>query len=200
MTAQLHHPFSPQGIRDPYPVLAAYRRLSPAFFDPGMNMWLLTGYRECRDALRNPAFSAAAGQQQRVRDDALPVSMLNTDRDEHVRLRTPATAAFSARAADRLAAVLFDTGARLLAGLPAGGTGAEVEVVTALAQPYAAAVLATLLELPAADWPEFGALAAAASANLDPTVRGDAAAEAARSSLALNESCNATADSTSATG
>ena len=187
MPTQLHHPFSPEGIRDPYPVLAAYRRLRPAHFDRGMNMWLLTGYRECREALRNPAFSAAAGQQQRAREDALPVSMLNTDGDEHLRLRTPATAAFSVRATERLAAALFDIGGRLLATLPPGGSGAEVEVVTALAQPYAVAVLATLLELPSADWPEFGALAAAASANLNPTVRGDEAVRAARASRALNE-------------
>lgn len=195
MTAQLLHPFSPQGMRDPYPVLAAYRRLSPAYFDRGMNLWLLTGYRECRDALSDSAFSAAAGQQQRARDDALPVSMLNTDGDEHGRLRSPAAAAFSSRAIQRLDGDLRQLAEQLVDRLVAeagtsittGSRTGGVDMVARLAHPYAEQVLGRLLCLAPAHWPELGALARAAAANLDPMIRGAAAEQARRASNVLND-------------
>ena len=183
----LVHPLSPQALANPYPSLAAFRRISPAYFDRGMNLYLLTSYEWCRAALRDPAFSAAAGQQQRLRTDDLPISMLTTDGELHVRLRTPATAAFAARATDRLAEPLADVAADLLGRLPLAGAGTRIELVTALAQPYAAAVLGTVLELPPRHWPEFALLAAAASANLDPTVRGDQAVLARAASVELND-------------
>jgi len=77
---------------------ALYRRTAPAVLDPALNMWLLTGHRVCRAALLDPTFSAAQGQQQRLRDDELPVSMLTTDGAHHQLLRAPAAAASSARA------------------------------------------------------------------------------------------------------
>lgn len=184
MTGQLLHPFSPQGMRDPYPVLAAYRRNSPAYFDRGMKLWLLTGYRECRDALRDPAFSAAAGQRQRARDDALPVSMLTTDGDEHARLRSPAAAAFSARAVARLDGDLRTIAHALVDGL-AGDR--QADLVARLAHPFAAQVLGRLLCLEPGHWPALGELARAAAPNLDPMIRGAAADRARQASAALND-------------
>jgi pimeloyl-[acyl-carrier protein] synthase len=184
MTGQLLHPFSPEGLRNPYPTLAAYRRLRPAYFDRGMNLYLLTGYRECRDALRDPAFSAAAGQQQRARDDALPLSMLTTDGDEHARLRSPAAAAFSARSIARLAGDLRAIAEDLVDGLD--GEPAT-DMVTALAHPFATRVLGRLLCLEPGYWPALGVLARAAAPNLDPMIRGTAAERARRSAADLND-------------
>ena len=184
MTGKLLHPFSPQGMRDPYPVLAAYRRIAPAYFDRGMKLWLLTGYRECRDALRDPAFSAAAGQRQRARDDALPVSMLTTDGDEHARLRSPAAAAFSARAVARLGGDLRAIADELVDELPAER---QADMVARLAHPFAARVLGRLLCLEPEHWPALGALARAAAPNLDPMIRGAAAELARQASAALHD-------------
>lgn len=83
MTRHLVHPFSRVGMADPYRTWALYRRTAPAVPDPALNMWLLTGHRVCRAALLDPVFSAAQGQQQRLRDDGLPVSMLTTDGAPH---------------------------------------------------------------------------------------------------------------------
>jgi len=179
--AGLHHPFSSQGLLDPYPALAAYRRINPAFRDRGMNMWLLTGYDLCRAALRDPAFSAAAGQAQRARDDALPVSMLNTDGGRHHRLRTPAAGAFSARAITRMSDDLELVALELLDRL----ASAEVDVVTDIAAPYTEKVLGRLLGLEPEHWTELGRLARSAAANLNPMVRGEEAARARHASEQL---------------
>ena len=54
ITTALHHPFSEQGMKDPYPLLAAFRRLRPAFFDQSMGMWLLTSHELCRAGHAGP--------------------------------------------------------------------------------------------------------------------------------------------------
>ncbi len=187
MTRQLVHPFSRVGMADPYRMWALYRRTAPAVLDPALNMWLLTGHRVCRAALLDPAFSAAQGQQQRLRDDGLPVSMLTTDGAHHQLLRAPAAAAFSARAVQGLRPAFAAIARELMAGLPGPGSSSSIDLVEELAVPYAERVLGRLLTLPEAHWPELGALAIAASANLDPMIRGERAVAARKSAERLNE-------------
>ena len=182
----VHHPFSEMGMRNPYPVLAAFRRLRPAFYDEGMGMWLLTSHELCRAALRSPAFSAAQGQQQRVRADELPISMLNTDGALHARLRSPAAAAFSARATARQAGAVRSVARDILAALPPDGSDSDVDLVPAVAAPFAEAVLGIVTGLPRALWPALGAVARPASANLNPVLRGDDAVAAVRAAVDLN--------------
>lgn len=74
--AQPAHPFSPAGRVDPYPAYDWLRAHEPVHRDPMTGMWLVTGYADCVALLKDPAFSAAAGQRERSRDDDLPVSML----------------------------------------------------------------------------------------------------------------------------
>ncbi len=184
MTA-LHHPFSDLGMREPYRLLAAIRRIRPAWFDTSLGRWMLTSHELCRAALRDPSFSAAEGQQQRVRSDELPISMLNTDGDLHRRLRTPAAAVFTARAAARQADEIRAQAVAVLAGLPPAGAGPDIDVVSEIAAPFAEAVIGLVTGVPHARWPELGVLATAASANLNPVLRGDQAVAAATAAAAL---------------
>ncbi|WP_336209444.1 cytochrome P450 [Nonomuraea sp. LPB2021202275-12-8] len=172
--ASVQHPFSPSGRQNPYPAYQWLRRNSPVRFDPFMRFWLLTTHADCAAALRDPRFSAALGQRQRLRDDELPPSMLNTDSPEHERLRGPASALTGPAHIQELLGGLSGRIERQLAELPA-----QVDAYADLGEPYARAVLATLLELPEKQWGEFGELARDASVNLDP-LAGPGAAAAGR--------------------
>lgn len=194
MTATaLLHPFSPQGMLDPYPLLAAMRRIRPAFLDPGMGVWLLTSYELCQVALRNPAFSAAQGQQQRVREGDLPTTMLNTDGSEHLRLRSPAAAAFAARSISRWRPRVAALAAEVVRALPRGGKR-TVDVVAEVAAPFATAVIGLAAGVGDDHWTELGRLARAASPNLNPILRGADAVAARSAAEALGEFLNGHAD------
>ncbi|MEV4069376.1 cytochrome P450 [Nonomuraea fuscirosea] len=179
LPAHLAHPFSPRGRLDPYPAYRWLREHDPVHFDVTSRMWLLTTHADCALALRDPRFSAALGQRERVRDDELPPSMLTTDPPEHQRLRSPG-------------ALLM--GPAAIRGI-AGGIAAEIEhVLDALAgrerieatadigEPLATGVLAELFGLPAADRAAFAELSARVSVNLDP-LAGPQAAAAGRAAM-----------------
>ncbi len=172
------HPFAPDGRRNPFPAFRWLRAESPVHYDPFMRFWLLSRHADCAAALRDPAFSAALGQDQRQRDDQLPASMLSTDPPEHDRLRGPGMALLGPAAVRALAGDLEEEADRLLDGLEAG-PGGEIDAHRDLGEPYARAVLARALGLPRAEWEAFGQLAGAVSVNLDP-LGGPAAIQASR--------------------
>jgi pimeloyl-[acyl-carrier protein] synthase len=174
----LQHPFSPAGRQDPHPAYQWLRRNSPVRFDPFMRFWLLTTHADCSAALRDPRFSAALGQRERLREEELPPSMLNTDSPEHERLRGPASALTGPAHIDALLGGLGS----LVEGL-VGGLSGDIDGYADLGEPYARAVLATLLELPQEQWAEFGELARDASVNLDP-LAGPGTAAAGRQVMA----------------
>ncbi|MFC4589595.1 cytochrome P450 [Sphaerisporangium corydalis] len=165
LPADLAHPFSPRGRADPYPAYRWLRANDPVHFDVTSRMWLLTGHADCALALRDPRFSAALGQRERVREDALPPSMLTTDPPEHQRLRSPGALLLGPAAIRGIAAGIAREVDEVMAGL-AGRT--EVEVTADIGEPVATGVLARLFGLPAAARTEFAGLAARTSVNLDP--------------------------------
>ncbi|WP_424537107.1 cytochrome P450 [Sphaerisporangium viridialbum] len=174
LPGDLAHPFSPRGRIDPYP---AYRWLlanDPVHFDVTSRMWLLTGHADCSLVLRDPRFSAAMGQRERVREDALPPSMLTTDPPEHQRLRSPGALLMGPAAVRGVADGIAREVDELLAGL-AGR--ARVEATAEIGEPLATGVLALLFGLPPADRAAFADLARRVSANLDPLAGPQAAAE-----------------------
>jgi pimeloyl-[acyl-carrier protein] synthase len=175
LPAGMAHPFSPAGRSDPYPAYDWLRANDPVHFDVTSRMWLLTSHADCAGVLRDPRFSAALGQRERVRDDDLPASMLTTDPPDHTRLRAPGSALLGPSAVrtvtDELAAEadrLLGTLARTAGATRATRGEAAVEVTTDIGEPYATAVLARTLLLPRPDEETFAALARRASVNLDP--------------------------------
>ncbi|GIH60106.1 cytochrome P450 [Microbispora siamensis] len=172
LPAGLAHPFSPAGRSDPYPAYDWLRANDPVHFDVTSRMWLLTAHEHCASALRDPRFSAALGQRERVRDDDLPASMLTTDPPEHNRLRAPGMALLGPAAVRELA----DGIATVVDGL-LDGLADAVEVTRDLGEPFATGVLARTLLLPREDEAAFADLARRASVNLDPLAGPQAARE-----------------------
>ncbi|MFI6175281.1 cytochrome P450 [Nonomuraea sp. NPDC051191] len=179
LPGHLAHPFSPRGRLDPYPAYRWLRENDPVHFDVTSRMWLLTTHADCALALRDPRFSAALGQRERVRDDELPPSMLTTDPPEHQRLRSPG-ALLMGPAAIRGVAGDIEAGIGAVLDVLAGRD--EIEATADIGEPLATGVLARLFGLPAADVPVFAGLAARVSVNLDP-LAGPQAAAAGRAAM-----------------
>ncbi|MFI7031420.1 cytochrome P450 [Microbispora rosea] len=172
LPAGLAHPFSPAGRSDPYPAYDWLRANDPVHFDVTTRMWLLTAHEHCASALKDPRFSAALGQRERVRDDDLPASMLTTDPPDHNRLRAPGMALLGPAAVRELAAALTAVVDGLLDGL-----ADAAEVTRDLGEPFATGVLARTLLVPREDEAAFADLARRASVNLDPLAGPRAARE-----------------------
>ncbi|MEU5867573.1 cytochrome P450 [Nonomuraea sp. NPDC047529] len=197
LPGHLAHPFSPRGRLDPYPAYRWLRENDPVHFDVTSRMWLLTTHADCALALRDPRFSAALGQRERVRDDELPPSMLTTDPPEHQRLRSPGALLMGPAA---IRGVAGDIEAGIGAVLDALAGRDEIEATADIGEPLATGVLARLFGLPAADVPVFAGLAARVSVNLDP-LAGPQAAAAGRVAMGeLTRFLGERADATAAAG
>lgn len=159
------HPFSPRGRVDPYPAYRWLQEHAPLYLDHFSRLWLVTGYSGCSVVLRDQRFSAALAQRRRVRDEALPSSMLTTDPPEHGRLRGPVTLLLGPAALQSQTSLIEAEIGKLLAGLD---TRAEADAIADIGEPLAVAVLASLLRIDPADRTAFAGLARRASVNLDP--------------------------------
>jgi len=167
MPAHLAHPFSPAGRADPYPAYDWLREHAPVFHDPMARMWLVTSHADCAALLRDPAFSASAGQRQRTREDDLPVSMLTSDGADHARLRAPGALLLGPGAlADVADGTAVDV-AEILDRFTAPGARVA-DAVEEIGVPLSTAVLARLFGLDTTQRETFARLARAASVNLDP--------------------------------
>ncbi|MFI6446406.1 cytochrome P450 [Kitasatospora sp. NPDC050543] len=164
----LIHPFAPAGRANPHPAYRWLRANDPVHFDAGSRLWLITGHGDCATVLRDPRFSAAQGQRERAREDALPPSMLTTDPPDHHRLRAPGALLLGPAAVRSVAdAIARDTDELLerLGQLPAD---ARPDAVADLGRPLSTAVFGRLFDLPSSEFTRFETLARAASVNLDP--------------------------------
>lgn len=167
------HPFSPAGRADPYPGYRWLQQRAPVFHDPTTRMWLVTSHAGCTAVLKDARFSAALGQQQRTRDDALPPSMLNTDPPEHNRLRAPGAVLLGPAAVRSIASDVAGDIEAIVSSL----SGA-VDAMRDIGAPVSTAVFARLFGL--GDRESFAALAYRASVNLDPLADPGTAADGRR--------------------
>ncbi|MGF1432244.1 cytochrome P450 [Kitasatospora sp. LaBMicrA B282] len=167
LPAQFIHPFAPAGRADPYPAYRWLQANDPVHHDEASRLWLVTGHADCATVLRDPRFSAAQGQRERARDDALPTSMLTTDPPDHHRLRAPGMLLLGPAAVRALLPALAADVDRLLDRLAAAG---RADAAAELGRPLATAVFARLFDLPPGELGRFETLARAASINLDPMV------------------------------
>ncbi|MFI6897872.1 cytochrome P450 [Streptomyces sp. NPDC050256] len=166
LPAGIAHPFAPAGRVDPYPAYSWLRTHDPVHRDPMTGMWLVTGYDDCAALLKDPAFSASAGQRERARDDDLPVSMLTSDGVDHARLRAPGARLLGPAAMASIAPGVARDADALLER--AGKGGVLADAVEQLGTPLATAVLARLFGLREEQRATFQQLAGAVSVNLDP--------------------------------
>ncbi len=165
LPADFDHPFSPVGRVDPHSAYTWLRDNAPVYFDRASGSWLVTSYADCAAALSDSRFSAALGQRERVRADALPASMLTTDPPEHAHLRAPGALLLGPAALRDAIDGIAVSAAAVLAGL-AGRD--EADVTADVGEPFAALVFAGLLQIPATQRAAFTDLARRMSVNLDP--------------------------------
>ncbi len=133
---------------DPHPVLARLRAAAPVSWIPVLAAWLVTGYGEAVEVLRDartftvddPRFSTAK---------VVGPSMLSLDGARHAHHRGPFTGPFrSDEIHARLGSFIRAEADRLVCALAPRG---EAELRRALAGPLAAAVMAEILGLGQAD-------------------------------------------------
>ena len=173
------HPFSPFGRVNPYPAYGWLLVNAPVYLDKFTGLWLVTGHGGCSAALRDPRFSAAQGQRLRVRDEALPASMLTTDPPDHDRLRRPGSLLLGPAALNAQTPLIEAEIDRLIGGLD---PAAEADAVRDIGEPLAVAVLSRILEIESPRRAAFAAFAKRVSVNLDP-LAGAAAGAAGRQAV-----------------
>jgi cytochrome P450 len=181
MTQLTYNPFLPEVRLDPYPTYRRLREADPVHFNTFSEIWFLTRYADCAFVLRDPRFSAEQGQRTRLRDDDLPVSMLNSDPPVHTRLRTPVNRVFAARLTDVFRDPLTGLAEELADRCAARGSA---DLIADFAGPLSIRVLATVLRVPGTDLERFEHWAATSSVNLDPFA---APAKVARAADATDE-------------
>lgn len=152
----------PEFFRNPYPTYGRLRSTAPVQklttgSGTGRPSYLITGYREAREAFVDPRLSKNtarffAGQSsQRDLHPAVSQSILATDPPEHTRLRKLVAKAFTTGAVERLRPYIDEfVDGQLAAWEP----GSQADVVADLAVPLPVAVICQMLGVPEADRPQ----------------------------------------------
>jgi cytochrome P450 len=119
----------------------------------GVDAWYIAGYDDVRAAFSDPrlsrdsaylspAFAGLAAELGIAGSGTLAAHMMNADPPHHARLRRPVTAAFGPRRIALLEARVAGIAEDLLSAFP---PGADIDLVTAFAQPLPVAVICELL-------------------------------------------------------
>ncbi|MFF8725895.1 cytochrome P450 [Streptomyces sp. NPDC015171] len=151
----------PRFLQDPYPTYAAMRSRCPVQSVPtgsgGHISYLVTGYAEAREALRDArlskdtaAFFAGKGSRRRLHP-AVAHTMLASDPPQHTRLRKLVTKAFTTGAVAELRPFIARVTDELLDQWP---VGERFDFVAGLAVPLPVIVICELLGVPEGDRPD----------------------------------------------
>jgi len=189
---------TPEGRADPYPLYERIRERSPVLRS-GAGPIVLTRYRDCLGALRNPRLGRglvgphAARNRGRLPGGADPElrrryfergrnSMLFTDPPEHTRLRRLVSRAFTPKRIEELRPSVVSTVDSIISRME---ERVEVDVIAELAFPLPVSVIGELFDVPEGDRPSFQPLVRASTAGLEAFVddAGLLAAMAARDQL-----------------
>jgi len=151
---------APEFTADPYPVYAAMRREAPVFFSNHWQAWLVTCYPDVVSVLKNHQQFSNAGRQAHLLDLLPPEEqhrleplrehyasggLINTDRPAHARLRTLVAKAFSPRIMRSIEPLVSEVAQDLIDCLK---EGEETDLISILAFPLPAIVIAGLLGVP----------------------------------------------------
>ena len=182
--------FTPDFIRDPYPVLEELREAAPAVREPLMGRTLLTRFEDIEMALRERSYSrdprnaAEDTMMRRLRgqDDAPGTSMLFMDAPDHTRLRGLVNKAFTPRAVDALRPRIRAIAEELL---DAVASEESWDLIPAFAAPLPTIVIAEMLGVDAKRQPEFKSWSDELVKGLNPFISPEDAAlrDAARAAL-----------------
>ena len=177
MSGQPRSPFdltSPEFLRDPYPIYASLRREMPVSWDDRLGYWFVTRYADVHALLRDhrlssdslgdwigrlPAADQAAAQPLR---EILTNRIVLTDHPDHRRIRGLMQLAFTPRRVELMRQViesylneLMDKAEASSQGKGGPEKGVTVDLISQVADPLPAHVIASMLGLPPEDHHRF---------------------------------------------
>jgi cytochrome P450 len=151
---------------DPYPFYHRLRSRDPIHRSWAAYGWVLSGYGDIIDVLKDPRFSADDRhfsryeriRAQRIREaladpeEEPAPTMLRLDPPDHTRLRSLVSKAFTPRAVEKLRPRIAEITTRLLDGLRGRD---RFDVIAELAVPLPVTIIAEMLGIPAEDHATF---------------------------------------------
>lgn len=144
-----YNPTSPEIRDDPYEAYRKLREKDPVHRLRLLNAWLLTGYKEIDEALRDHEHFT---NSQRGFAFTELRTLLHTDPPTHTRLRSLILKAFTPKAVEKLEPSIRDTADRLLDDI-AGKD--RINVIADIAYPLPVIVIADMLGVPPEDRDRF---------------------------------------------
>jgi cytochrome P450 len=137
---------------DPYPLFAELRRTSPVmrFETPQRKGYTITKYDDCLGILKDPETYSSRANAEAGR--IMGRTILEMDGEEHTRHRALLQAAFSRKEIESLEPLLTGIVNELLEQIVAEG---RVDLVAQLTERFPIQVIAELLGIPRADYPQF---------------------------------------------
>jgi cytochrome P450 len=161
-------PTSPDLAAERFAVLADLQREGPVAFVPAIGMWAVTGHAEVEEVLGDAQRFLSGGgyglprhlpaQARTVYDLDRPLwtcALIGTDGELHRRLRSPMTAAFTARRVRRMEPLIARDAAELLDGLFRDSDPADL--FAGFVRPLPSRTIARFFGLPVSDAPRFSA-------------------------------------------
>ena len=149
-----------------FTVLADIQRGSPVAFIPAIGMWAITGHAEVKEVLADPQrFPSGGGyglprhlpaEARAVYDLDRPLwayALIGIDGDLHRRLKSPMTAAFTARRVRQMEPLIAADAAQLLDELFEGADTADL--YARFVRPLPSRTIARFFGLPVTDAPRF---------------------------------------------
>ncbi|WP_257449357.1 cytochrome P450 [Archangium lipolyticum] len=152
--------FTPEVVRDAHPLLTRIRSEDPVHFSPQLGGWLLTRHSDVVAALKDPRFIQATGtgrldampeearQQLRPLRDSIRLWMGNDSTEDHLRFQRILKKYFTPSTLEALRPRIQELTNELLDAAQARG---KAEVVSELAYPLPANVIAEMLGVPTKD-------------------------------------------------
>lgn len=146
----------PSAVADPYPLYRELRETVPLFCTQMTGTWVVSGFENARNLLRDPRCGSPPDQQSigpvsidgspRRQIDSETVSMLFLNPPDHTRIRGLVSRAFTPRRVERLRPEVTAMTDELLDDLDGGG-----DFVDRVAFPLPANVISALVGVPRAD-------------------------------------------------
>jgi cytochrome P450 len=143
-------PFSAEAMRDPYPGYRALLTGPNVWYNRKRGIWIVPGYDDVWQALRDDEALSSAQSQARFRVHLL--TMNSTDPPEHTRLRKFVSRAFTPRAMTSWQAAINEVADKLVDDMLARG---RADVVADMAKPLPNRLIATMLGIPRQDHARF---------------------------------------------